>query len=116
MQIHFFVVNLHKSIPHDRKSRISKIEVHRLNNVLLFTMEIKTGRLRKEKLFPGDSSPSDEKIGKHMNGILEFSTRGDFRKWFSENCLSGTGVWLLFGKTGGSGEIRKESGGYFPMQ
>lgn len=39
-----------------------------------------------------------------MNSVVEhliFNTRAEFRKWLNENCTSGTGVWLLFGKPGG---------------
>lgn len=36
-----------------------------------------------------------------MSEILEFSTRQDFRRWLTENCLSTEGEWLLFGKAGG---------------
>ncbi len=32
---------------------------------------------------------------------LLFSDREKFRDWLKENCLSGAGVWLLFGKAGG---------------
>ncbi len=32
--------------------------------------------------------------------------REEFRKWLSGNCLSASGVWLLFGKTGGSKTIK----------
>ena len=35
-----------------------------------------------------------------MNEIIEFSTREEFREWLVENCLSKSGVWLLFGKAG----------------
>lgn len=41
-----------------------------------------------------------------MNEILEFTNRGDFRKWLSENCQSDAGVWLLFGKAGGPKTIK----------
>ncbi|TCL43163.1 YdeI/OmpD-associated family protein [Harryflintia acetispora] len=36
-----------------------------------------------------------------MSELLEFSSRGGFRDWLQEHCLSGAGVWLLFGKPGG---------------
>lgn len=36
-----------------------------------------------------------------MSDIMEFANRKEFRTWLSEHCLSGAGVWLLFGKTGG---------------
>ena len=32
-----------------------------------------------------------------MSDILEFANREEFRKWLGEHCLSGDGVWLLFG-------------------
>jgi len=32
---------------------------------------------------------------------LVFATRDDFRNWLEENCLSSSGVWLLFGKSSG---------------
>lgn len=34
-----------------------------------------------------------------MNAQLHFKTRDEFRSWLSDNCQSGDGVWLLFGKT-----------------
>lgn len=43
-----------------------------------------------------------------MNDILEFADRKEFRKWLCENCMSGAGVWLLFGKTGGPKTISAE--------
>lgn len=36
-----------------------------------------------------------------MSDTLEFATREEFRAWLRENCRSGAGVWLLFGKAGG---------------
>lgn len=36
-----------------------------------------------------------------MSDLMEFSDRGEFRKWLKEHCLSSAGVWLLFGKAGG---------------
>jgi len=36
-----------------------------------------------------------------MNEMMEFSYREDFRKWLHDHCLSSSGVWLLFGKSGG---------------
>lgn len=36
-----------------------------------------------------------------MSELLRFSDRGEFRDWLCEHCLSGDGVWLLFGKSGG---------------
>lgn len=33
--------------------------------------------------------------------LLEFADREAFRKWLNDHCLSGEGVWLLFGKAGG---------------
>ena len=41
-----------------------------------------------------------------MNDMIEFANREEFRKWLSENCLSSTGVWLLFGKAGGPKTIK----------
>lgn len=32
---------------------------------------------------------------------LLFETRRDFRDWLSENCQTGGGIWLIFGKKGG---------------
>ena len=37
----------------------------------------------------------------YMKDILIFKDREQFRKWLLENCRSGAGVWLLFGKSGG---------------
>ena len=36
-----------------------------------------------------------------MAELLQFSTRGEFRAWLSENSRTSPGVWLLFGKAGG---------------
>ena len=41
-----------------------------------------------------------------MNEMMEFSNREDFRKWLHNNCLSSSGVWLLFGKAGGPKTIK----------
>ena len=41
-----------------------------------------------------------------MNEIMKFSTREEFREWLVENCLSKSGVWLLFGKAGGPKTIK----------
>jgi len=34
-----------------------------------------------------------------MTEYLLFTSRGEFRKWLQEHCLSSGGVWLLFGKS-----------------
>lgn len=36
-----------------------------------------------------------------MSEPIKFSNREEFRKWLNDNCMSGGGVWLLFGKPGG---------------
>lgn len=36
-----------------------------------------------------------------MTEYLLFTSRNEFRNWLYTNCLSSTGVWLLFGKSGG---------------
>lgn len=41
-----------------------------------------------------------------MSDIIAFSCREEFRKWLCENCLSNSGVWLLFGKAGGPKTIK----------
>lgn len=41
-----------------------------------------------------------------MSDILKFSDREHFREWLRDNCLSGDGVWLLFGKAGGPVTIK----------
>ena len=38
--------------------------------------------------------------------VMEFANREEFRKWLSENCLTSSGVWLLFGKAGGPKTIK----------
>lgn len=43
-----------------------------------------------------------------MDEILEFGNRNDFRKWLSENVLSSSGVWLLFGKPGGPETVKAD--------
>lgn len=37
-----------------------------------------------------------------MSDLMEFASREEFRKWLCDHCLSSAGVWLLFGKAGGS--------------
>ena len=41
-----------------------------------------------------------------MSYTMEFVNREDFRQWLSEHCLSGDGIWLLFGKSGGPKTIK----------
>ena len=41
-----------------------------------------------------------------MSGAMEFARREEFRAWLSQHCLSNAGVWLLFGKPGGSETIK----------
>ena len=41
-----------------------------------------------------------------MNEVSEFSDRESFRQWLHDNCLSGSGIWLLFGKSGGPKTIK----------
>ncbi len=36
-----------------------------------------------------------------MSDIMQFANREEFREWLCKNCLSGDGIWLLFGKAGG---------------
>lgn len=43
-----------------------------------------------------------------MNDTMEFANREEFRKWLQENCLSGDGIWILFGKAGGPKTIKAE--------
>jgi len=38
--------------------------------------------------------------------LLLFNSRTEFRNWLQENCLSSSGVWLLFGKSGGPKTIK----------
>lgn len=38
--------------------------------------------------------------------LLEFADREAFRNWLYDHCLSGGGVWLLFGKAGGPKTIK----------
>ncbi len=38
--------------------------------------------------------------------VMEFANREEFRKWLSENFLTSSGVWLLFGKAGGPKTIK----------
>lgn len=37
-----------------------------------------------------------------MSDFLQFADRAEFRSWLQSHCLSSAGVWLLFGKAGGS--------------
>ena len=41
-----------------------------------------------------------------MNDTMEFANREEFREWLQENCLSGDGIWILFGKAGGPKTIK----------
>lgn len=41
-----------------------------------------------------------------MCKIMEFQSREHFRDWLWNNCRSGDGVWLLFGKAGGPKTIK----------
>lgn len=41
-----------------------------------------------------------------MGDIIKFVNRDEFREWLNDNCMSDTGVWLLFGKTGGPKTIK----------
>ena len=41
-----------------------------------------------------------------MSDWLTFENREAFRRWLGQNCLSHTGVWLLFGKAGGPKTIK----------
>ena len=41
-----------------------------------------------------------------MSEMLEFADRENFRKWLNDNCLTSEGVWLLFGKSGGSKTLK----------
>lgn len=41
-----------------------------------------------------------------MNDVMEFSDRAESRKWLHDHCRSSTGVWLLFGKSGGPKTIK----------
>lgn len=41
-----------------------------------------------------------------MSDILTFASREEFRRWLMEHCLSKDGVWLLFGKAGGSRTVK----------
>ena len=37
---------------------------------------------------------------------LQFASRDEFRTWLNDNCMSSSGVWLLFGKSGGPKTIK----------
>ena len=52
------------------------------------------GKNREEKQVMEETQP------------LLFGNREEFRKWLSGNCLSASGVWLLFGKAGGPKTIK----------
>ncbi|MDR2039343.1 MAG: YdeI/OmpD-associated family protein [Bacteroidales bacterium] len=39
---------------------------------------------------------------------LLFTSRDEFRNWLQNNCLSDSGVWLLFGKSGGPKTIKAD--------
>lgn len=44
-----------------------------------------------------------QRLQKDDEGVepLLFANKDNFRDWLKENCLFGTGVWVLFGKAGG---------------
>ena len=50
--------------------------------------------------------PMEETCSADVAQPLMFGNREEFRKWLSGNCLSASGVWLLFGKTGGPKTIK----------
>lgn len=41
-----------------------------------------------------------------MHEVMQFPNREGFRTWLSGHCLSSDGVWLLFGKAGGSKTLK----------
>lgn len=41
-----------------------------------------------------------------MSEYLQFALRDEFRNWLKDNSQSSSGVWLLFGKTGGPKTIK----------
>ena len=41
-----------------------------------------------------------------MNETIQFATRGEFRAWLEDHCLSEEGVWLILGKAGGPKTIK----------
>ena len=41
-----------------------------------------------------------------MTEYLLFTSRDEFRNWLHDNCLSSSGIWLLFGKSGGPKTIK----------
>lgn len=43
-----------------------------------------------------------------MSKIMEFDSKENFRKWLYDNCLSSTGIWILFGKAGGPKTIKAD--------
>ena len=43
-----------------------------------------------------------------MDELLEFSDRAAFRQWLAEHCKTSGGVWLLFGKPGGSKTVKPD--------
>jgi len=41
-----------------------------------------------------------------LNEYLQFASRGEFRDWLNDNCTTGGGIWMLFGKAGGPTTIK----------
>ena len=41
-----------------------------------------------------------------MSEMMEFANREEFRNWLQAHSLSSTGIWILFGKSGGPKTIR----------
>ena len=37
---------------------------------------------------------------------VQFASRDEFRTWLQNNCMSSSGIWLLFGKSGGPKTIK----------
>ncbi len=38
--------------------------------------------------------------------FMQFSRREEFRDWLFKHCQSSSGIWLVFGKTGGPNTIK----------
>lgn len=43
-----------------------------------------------------------------MTEYLQFASREEFRNWLKTNCVASGGVWLLFGKSGGTETVKAD--------
>ena len=49
---------------------------------------------------------TNDKEGHIISETMKFANREDFREWLGKHCISNDGIWLLFGKSGGTKTIK----------